>query len=377
MSSAPDHWYVPALNGLRAIAVLVVIFCHTTPHIFEGGHIGVDLFFVLSGFLITTILLNEFNASGTINIRFFYYRRALRLFPALALVIVFVFLHAWFTMDWTGFAGTLKDLAAVATYVWNWRLVWLIPRGLSSDGMLTHLWSLSVEEQFYIVWPLLLLTVLRLRASTPVLLGVLALGVLGPWIGRLLLWKAGPQFPIYFSTHLHVDGLAWGASLAWIVSNGYLPQSRRLKTAINILANAALVLFLYLCLKDRVNDGGLYQWGFTLVGLLSVVMIANTMVNPDAVFTKVLEWRPINYIGAISYGLYLWHVPILRILIPGYSALFHAAVCVSATFVIAALSFKYWEAPFLRLKSGIGYPDTAKPKEIPEPMAMASRRVAI
>ncbi|MGY4329957.1 peptidoglycan/LPS O-acetylase OafA/YrhL [Bradyrhizobium sp. LB7.2] len=299
-----EHWFVPALNGLRALAVLVVIFAHTSPSIFPGGHVGVDLFFVLSGFLITTILLKEFSTTGSINIGRFYIRRALRLFPALFSVVVFVLIHAWFTMDRTEFTGTLKDLATVATYMWNWRIaVWLNPYGLGGNGMLTHLWSLSVEEQFYIFWPLMLLVVLKLRASTPVLAAVLALGVFGPWLGRIWLWESGPSYPIYFSTHLHVDGLAWGATLAWIYSRDLLPKSQASRTIVNVLAWASLAAFIWLSWEERIANGQLYRWGFTLVGLTSVTMISNTMVNPRSFFTKIFEWGPINYIGVISYGL--------------------------------------------------------------------------
>jgi peptidoglycan/LPS O-acetylase OafA/YrhL len=357
VSASSGSWHIPALNGLRAVAVFIVIFCHTTPQLFGGGNIGVDLFFVLSGFLITSILLNEFQRDGSINIRLFYVRRALRLFPALALVMAFVFVYALLTKKYGNAFETSKDLAAVATYVYNWRLAfWLNPYGLGGNAMVNHLRSLSVEEQFYVLWPLLLLLILRSGLSRYLMPVVLTLGVLGPWLGRIWLWKSGPQIQIYFSTQLHMDGLAWGATLAWIAYRGHLPTSEIARRFLNIATYVALAVFLWLSLEERITNGQMYRWGFALIGLLTSLMIANAAVNPTSLFTRVLEWKPVNYVGTISYGIYLWHLPFIAIPIPGYSAQFHSACAVTATLVASALSFRYWETPFLRLKHRIGYP---------------------
>lgn len=348
-----------ALDGLRGIAVLVVLLCHISPYRLAGGNIGVDLFFVLSGFLITSILLNEYRSTGTINIRLFYLRRALRLFPALFSVVFFVAAYTTIMMP-EQIGATLVDIAAVATYVWNWRCVYLHAFDLGGgNGMLSHLWSLSVEEQFYIVWPGLLLVVLSLRAAKPVLLAVLAIGVLGPALARLAIWKSGPTIAMYFSSHLRVDGLMWGALLAYLIYINAVPTSRNWKSFVNVLAVVSLGLFLVMSKDDYLSGGELYQWGFSLIGAMSAVMILSAIINPESTFTKCLEWRWLQYTGKISYGLYLWHIPILSVHHHLY-VVTHAILGLTATYVIAALSFRYWESPFLRLKSRIGYSSRAR-----------------
>ena len=347
-----------ALDGLRGIAILVVLLCHISPYRLAGGNIGVDLFFVLSGFLITSILLNEYRSTGTISIKLFYLRRALRLFPAAFSVVVFVFVYtAVVTPELL--RGTLTDLLAVVTYVWNWRLVWLHSNALGGgNGMLSHLWSLSVEEQFYIIWPGLLLMVLSLRQSRPVLLALFAIGIISPAMARLALWKSGPTVTIYFSSHLRADGLMWGAMLAWLMHVGAMPTNRFFRRLVNVLAVTALAVFLIISKDDYLSGGMLYQWGFSLIGAMSAVMILAAIINPTSTFTKCLEWRWLQYTGKISYGLYLWHVPILSVHHHLY-VVTHAILGLTATYIVAALSFHYWESPWLRLKSRIGYPKSA------------------
>ena len=120
---------------------------------------------------------------------------------------------------------SLIDVLAVVTYVWNWRLVWLYSSGIGSDHnwMLSHLWSLSVEEQFYIIWPGLLLLALRLKSSRQIMFSLFAVGIIGPAVARLMLWRSGTSLQIYFSSPLHADGLMWGALLAWLPHIGAIP----------------------------------------------------------------------------------------------------------------------------------------------------------
>jgi peptidoglycan/LPS O-acetylase OafA/YrhL len=348
-----------ALDGLRGVAVLVVLLCHISPYRLAGGNIGVDLFFVLSDFLITSILLNEHRSTGTISIKLFYLRRALRLFPALFSVIVFAVVYTWLVPpEQAGetLKGTLSDAFYVATYIWNLRLIWMRWHDLGGgNGMLSHLWSLSVEEQFYIIWAALLLLVLNLRASRPALLAIFAIGILGPAIARLAMWKSGPSITMYFASPLRVDGLMWGALLASLLHINAIPTSSRFRSLINILAVVSIAVFLIMSKDDYLSGGELYQWGFSLVGAMSVVMILSATTNPKSTFTKCLEWRWLQYTGKISYGLYLWHIPILSVH-HHLSAVTHGVVGLTATYVTAVLSFRYWESPWLRLKTRIGYP---------------------
>lgn len=359
MGSKEQHWHVPALDGLRGIAVLVVILCHAPPtYQLHGGHIGVDLFFVLSGFLITSILLNEWRSTGRISIPHFYLRRACRLFPAAFSVLLFATAAAPFIQPAEELHGRLKDAAAVLLYVFNWRLVDLYTGGVVyfHNHMLSHYWSLSVEEQFYLVWPALLLLLLRLRAPRIAMIAFFAAGIIAPAAGRALLWEHGPSPEIYFRSDLRVDGLMWGAALAWLAHQNLIPANLEVRRYAGLVGFSALSLFLYLSQFDMVSDGSNYQWGFSLVGLLAALMIGSTIVAPHAIFSRLLGLGWLRWTGKISYGLYLWHVPafVLTTNIP-VSANTRMLIVFASTFGVAALSFRYYETPFLKLKERFGY----------------------
>lgn len=196
-----------------------MLFCHGSPsYQLHGGHIGVDLFFVQSGFLITSILLNEWRDTGGISIPHFYLRRACRLLPAAYSVLLFATLFAPLVQDPAELQGYGKDALAVLFYVFNWRLVDLYASGIGifHNHLLSHYWSLSVEEQFYVIWPALLLVLLRLRASKPTMIALFAVGIMAPAIGRAFLWRSGSSLEIYFRSDLRMDGLVWGAMLAYL-----------------------------------------------------------------------------------------------------------------------------------------------------------------
>jgi peptidoglycan/LPS O-acetylase OafA/YrhL len=353
-----DHWRVPALDGLRGIAVLTVLLYHAPIFGLVGGNIGVDLFFVLSGFLITSILLNEWRARGTISISLFYLRRALRLFPAAFLVLLFAMIFARFVQPSSELEGSGKDALAVLFYVFNWRLEWLYSNeiGNSHNHMLSHFWSLSVEEQFYLIWPGLLLTLLRLKASKPLMLAFFAAGILAPAAGRLMLWHAGPSLELYFRTDLRVDALMWGAMLAWLAHNEMISADVRLRRFAGLAGFAALCAFFYMAKYELLSGGFFYRWGFLLVGLSSVLMIWCATAMPASIFSRCLSIGWLRWTGRISYGLYLWHVPVFILCgalqvggVLGFS------LGAFLTILIAAVSYEFFEMPFLRLKKRFGY----------------------
>ncbi len=189
---------VKALDGVRGIAFLVVLFCHTNPQVFRGGNIGVDLFFVLSGFLITSILLEELQSTGSINFGRFYFRRACRLLPAMFGAVAFVLVYAAITESGPKFMTTLWDSLGVIFYYFNWVLVGANANVGAHQEMYTHLWSLSIEEQFYIVWPAVIALAASLKYPRAALLTVIGLVIAWPTIGRMMFWESGPSLVLYF-----------------------------------------------------------------------------------------------------------------------------------------------------------------------------------
>lgn len=359
-----DHWHVPALDGLRGIAVLVVLMCHAPAEFrLVGGNIGVDLFFVLSGFLITSILLNEWRDRETISVRHFYYRRILRLLPASFSVLLFAMIAARFIQPPEQLRAWVWDALSVIFYGFNWRLVWLYSddTGYFHNHMLSHFWSLSVEEQFYLIWPALLLTLLRSKASKPLMIAIFATGILAPTIARIMLRHDGPSLDLYFRSDLRLDGLVWGSALAWLVHNDMILAGSRLRRFADLAGFTALCAFLYTSQYELLSDGSLYRWGFSLVGLLSALMICCAVSAPETIFARCLSMGWLRWTGRISYGLYLWHVPIfaMSVLLPFGEGL-RLAIAVLSTFSVAAISFEFFEMRFLRIKQKIGYARAAE-----------------
>lgn len=353
-----EHWHVPALDGLRAVAVLVVISCHAPALQLRGGHIGVDLFFVLSGFLITSILLNEWRDTNRISIPHFYLRRACRLFPAAFSVLLFATVAAPFVQSHDELQWAGKDATAVLLYVFNWRLAELYQSGVGvfHNHMLSHYWSLAVEEQFYLIWPAFLFLLLRIRAPKPAMLAFFAVGIIAPAVARAALWREGPSLELYFRSDLRVDGLLWGSALAWFAHHKILPDGQEVRRYAGLAGFAALATFIYFSQFDSLTNGANYRYGFSMVGLLSTLMIASVVISPNAFFSTCLRLRWLRQIGRISYGMYLWHVPIF-VLFGHLVVNTTMRMCLdsTATVVIAALSFRYFETPFLRLKERFGY----------------------
>lgn len=351
--TGPEKFHVPALDGVRGIALLIVMAAHTQPQLLRGGNIGVDLFFVLSGFLITSILLREHASTGTISIPKFYGRRALRLFPALFVMVVIVVAYTWAFLP-SMLETTVANAKAVLLYYWNWYAAF--EWGPQTPNY-RHLWSLSVEEQFYIGWPLiLLLTLDRPR----IFLALLVFGIVAPAAGRIMLWERGPSLHLYFRTDLRFDNLMWGAGAAWIVFH------RRSIPFMTVLGAAAFVAFLVMARFDLLSNGFLYLGGYSLIGLMGALIVASGVAATPRWLGAVLEFRPLQWTGKISYGLYLWHVPIFHVCadLP-IGSLARNLVAIAATYAVAALSYYSMERYFLGLKP-IGSPPTLRQRQ-PQP----------
>jgi len=347
------HRHTPALDGVRGLAILVVFATHTQPHLLAGGHIGVDLFFVLSGFLITSILLSEHAQTGAIGFARFYVRRALRLLPALVLMVVLIVLFIALAKP-EELAMTLGDAQAILLYYYNW---WVLMdehiRPYLHQRFFRHLWSLSVEEQFYIVWPWVVALTLGALRSRRAMAVVLAVGILGPAIARPLLWEGGASLWLYFRTDLRFDLLMWGALGAWLVHFDRLPAPTTRGGAVVAWGGVgALAGFFAVSTQSVVSSGFLYVGGYSLVGLLAAWVIVAAVVAPPPILRRFLELRFLRWTGKISYGLYIWHIPIFwsvfRLDLP---EILETVIALGATYLVAGLSFRYWETPFLKMKA--------------------------
>lgn len=321
-----------ALDGLRAVAVAAVMLGHLAPTYVGDGGVGVDLFFALSGYLITSILAREFEVRGDISFKHFYFRRTARLMPALALLLVVACMAVWLA---PGHAFGWQEILYAGTYTMNWARAF----GVGDSAILGHTWSLGVEEQFYLLWPPILLWVLRWRpkAAAVVAMG-LALASVICSIGLSLGGATAER--IYNGFDTRAAELLLGCAAA------FLPLDSRFA---NLLARLwflpVLALVADLCLVD---SHFLYLGGFGERGLIGAWLII--ALRKRSWLVTPLENPIVVYMGRISYGLYLWHYLILGICEAyGLQSVRRDIVVVAATFIIAALSYHFVEAPILNM----------------------------
>jgi peptidoglycan/LPS O-acetylase OafA/YrhL len=346
--------HIPSLDGLRGLAVMLVLFAHTQPQLLRGGQNGVDLFFVLSGFLITSILLREHDSTDEIHLLRFYARRALRLWPALFIVIVGVVCYAMIWESAEKFEVTLGDAISALAYYWNWRTVFVWKDIANHQWMLFHLWSLSVEEQFYIVWPPMLALLLgaRLRGRTVIYLVISAIAAV--FILRIYLWCQDRNYPLYFRTDARADALLFGVLVAFLVREGVTFATTKARTFLNFCCVTALAFIAYD--STKTPDVTLQVWGqLSLLALSSALLIVGAVRG----FPEPLNWLfnlgPLRWIGTISYGLYLYHWPIFyRLRDYDMQPNLRMVLSFALAFVIATLSYYFVEKPFLRLKDRLG-----------------------
>jgi peptidoglycan/LPS O-acetylase OafA/YrhL len=333
--------YRPALDGLRATAALMVMSFHFHVPGWPGGFLGVDVFFVLSGFLITSLLLEEWRDRRSIDLRRFYARRALRLLPALVLLLIIC-------GPFVGIAWTFATLG----YVVNWLLAFQI----FHFSPLSHVWSLSVEEQFYLVWPFFLLTLLRSGlARWATLATTIALGA-GSAALKITSWtEQDSWFRLYHGSDARADALLVGCVIAMLLTWGWLPQETWINQVIQIAALAGVLGLAALSATANIDSRLLYRdGGLTLVALFAGAIILSLVVCPIRPLAAVLEWPPLVATGRISYGLYLWHHPISWIPSPfgtDFRGQLAAIVLRTAlSFAAAIASYRLVERPFLQLK---------------------------
>ncbi|MFZ0250237.1 MAG: acyltransferase family protein [Acidimicrobiales bacterium] len=319
--------HLPALNGLRGAAVIGVVAYHLQIGWAQGGYLGVDLFFVLSGFLITTLLLEEWVEHGRINLAAFWGRRARRLLPALFLVVaalaLYLICNALFggpgangLIDLSGLRG---DAIATLLYVNNWHLIYAHQSyfaQFSTPSPLQHTWSLAIEEQFYLVWPLVLLVLLRFGRRGWRRLGVTVTVVLGVGSSVLMamLFNGGDPSRIYYGTDTRLFDLMAGATLAFLAAARGQPGARARRTLHWVGPAAAVVLGVFWVRAG--TPGGLptnfmFRGGFLLCAALGALVVADARLVERGWFARALSLRPLHFVGTISYGVYLWHWPVI------------------------------------------------------------------
>jgi peptidoglycan/LPS O-acetylase OafA/YrhL len=311
----PARSYVDGLDGLRALSVLAVIGFHVMDvanvhgRILDGGSVGVSVFFVISGYLITSLLLKEVTRTGSVRKRAFWLRRAQRLFPSLAAVLVGTAIYnAWGgSPTYTHF--TKLGFLSVVGYFGNW---YTIVQSQYALGSLAHTWSLAVEEQFYIVWPLLLALVVVLRRREIWLLPVVVIGGYLSFLLRVLIWRhggVGDAVRIYCGSDTNAECILWGCGLA--------VAARTFPNALRYFANGAWlgVLILAALLELPMSYASTwileirYVLSPTIIGLATCSVIAAILL--DRQVTRPLSSRGLTWIGTLSYDLYLWHFPVV------------------------------------------------------------------
>jgi peptidoglycan/LPS O-acetylase OafA/YrhL len=343
--------YRPGLDGLRAVAILSVMAGHTWEWLVPGAFIGVDIFFVLSGFLITTLLLEERARTGRIALKLFYARRALRLLPALGALVAFAVLWILLAPPSTLRSDSIKGLPAVVFYVANW--AWGIFH--VNLGIFGHTWSLSLEEQFYLLWPaafLVGLAIFGFRRGTRALL-LVCLGAIA--VAAVLRWEVAQrnftEDGLRRLTNLRGDVLLVGCALALAAWRGWLAKIPTWLFSVATAASLAVLVFFLAFVQYGFLDPLFYKGGFTLVALATAILIVRVVHVPSQVVLAVLSVPLLVWIGRISYALYLWHTPIRDVLntTVGDSPL-RALVVWPLAFLAASLSYRFVERPALRLK---------------------------
>ena len=336
--AARSFTYVPELTGLRAVAIGLVLLEHNL-RVFHGGFIGVDIFFVLSGFLITTLLVREYQQWGAIKLTHFYARRILRLGPALAIMLAVYLLIALISAD--NRADHMKAVLISGTYMMDWSQ----SLNHGPPGYLTHTWTLGVEEQFYLFWPLILIVALRYKLTIWKVLVSLIIAVT-LWRGYLVYHTGNDDAQrTYLSFDTRIDTLLFGCLIA-------VAPLQRLRAVASRFPTLPLVIFALLALVLRWDSASMNVVGFTLVAALAAWLLVGAMSGSSrALASRFLRFGPVEYLGRISYGVYLWSLPIGLALAnpPGTDPHTFRAFLLTCVLTVsaAAISYHFVEQPIL------------------------------
>ncbi|HSO40701.1 MAG TPA: acyltransferase family protein [Labilithrix sp.] len=343
--------HLQALDGLRGLALLGVLFFHAGGAL-RGGYLGVDLFFVLSGYLITSLLLGEHRATGRVALWPFWVRRARRLFPALLSLMPAIALYARFFAKPAELQGIRADALATIAYVANWRAIfshksyWQL---FAAPSPLEHTWSLAIEEQFYVVWPLVVAFVLRRRTRRTLLLLTLMLIVMS-MVAMIVLFDPEKTSRVYLGTDTRAASILAGAALAALVApdTTFQPSTVRKLDALGALSALGLA-FAWFSLEG--SSRFLYRGGFWLAELAVLVLILCAISGSRSLVARALSIRPLTFLGTVSYGVYLWHWPVNVFLTPERvqaRGFWLHVIQFAVTFAISLVSYRWVEQPIRR-----------------------------
>lgn len=360
MSAVKKSRYIAPIDGLRAIAVIAVMLYHAGIKWIPGGFLGVDLFFVISGYVITRLILDSIAESSALDLREFYAARIRRLYPSLLLLIA---LTTVVVAVWAPDAATrfFADIPFVLSGTNNWHLVANHQDYFAAIGrppLLQHTWSLAVELQFYIIWPLILLGILKYLGKKNIARGALFIAMfsgLALFIFSLNMDSAstGRISHIYFGSDTHSIGLFLGAALAvsWIPQNLSRNISQRAQDFVDFIGVIGLLGLLSTFLFIDESNATLYRIAFPLAAIFGCFIITS-LVHPASRFAPLISKKPLLWIGERSYGIYLWHWVVFQIMRPGIDiagdlwAINAARVLI--VFALADISLRYVEIPIRR-----------------------------
>ena len=355
--------YLPSIDSLRALAVLAVIIYHIDVNYLPGGFLGVDLFFVLSGYLISSLIIKEYKKTGTLNLYNFYMRRARRLLPAVYFMITVCLL---FMVLFNGVLLRKSHLDAVFGYIYssNW---WYIFHKLDyfdsfgAQSPFKHLWSLAIEEQFYMFFPLIFLIFNRQKKEEGqssslnknflyIVLGLILISL----VTHILLFDINNINRIYFGTDTRAFSLLVGVVGALVYPMDKLSSSTNVKESVlySVVSLTSISTLIAIMFYTSEYNTWLYRGGFLLVAVLGLIIIISSG-KQHTFISKALSFRPIVFIGKISYSLYLWHFPIIVLTTPvseiGNPNLFYVTLRIILTFIAATLSYLFVETPIRKL----------------------------
>jgi peptidoglycan/LPS O-acetylase OafA/YrhL len=370
-----DQKYLPGLDGLRALAVAAVVAYHLDFGWAQGGLLGVGVFFTLSGYLITDILLGHWDKKGRLGLRDFWLRRARRLLPALFVMLLVVAI--WVnTLDRAELPGFRGDVVASALYVSNW---WYIGQHASyyaqfaPPAPLDHLWSLAVEEQFYLIWPWLVLFGVLLFGRLTIAKGAAGKSRDGGYLSaRTRYWMAAVTLllasasavemavlfhpgtdptRVYEGTDTRAFGLLFGAALAMVWPTRRTRVPKAATWLLDVAGVAGLAVIGILIWRTNEYSVFMFRGGLVLLSLGTVLVVAAVAV-PGGLLGRALGWGPLRWTGVRSYGIYLWHYPLIVLtaptLIAGGFSTSRAATAAAASVVVAAVSWRFVEEPIRR-----------------------------
>ncbi|MCU6434917.1 acyltransferase [Undibacterium sp. Jales W-56] len=337
---------VPELDGLRGIAILLVMLFHMDIGIFNGGFIGVDIFFVLSGFLITSLLLKERSESSGNNLQLFYFRRFLRLVPGyLLLLLIYVLVNQFY---FTGDERRSHVIDAAISLAWlsNWARAF----GVHPPSYLGHTWSLSVEAQFYFIWPILLGLIANIAKPSRNLAKIILLFVLCIYAIRVYFIVSGATVDrLYNGLDTRADALLVGCCLSAHLSSQQFEKTKmRIYELMNILLPVSVLYLTSACILLSWMDLSLYYYHMLLIEISVAILIVAIFLQKSELLRKILTNPVLVWIGSISYGLYLWHYPVYAFLrTMGYGQTSVVLAGSGLTFLAAFLSFRYIEKPLI------------------------------